>query len=171
MIRSQSKYTGRKKQLFNPIFAARSTLPSTLPLTLSAYHVVVKPPLLGISVEAIQNMYGATNFISTLKNFLTQELAAVEEARYSIANARDRFHLYNYICVLSPSASHVSNIKCIHRLTAHPIQPAKDLRGFSTPGHFDTALIIENVALHKLEGGIQGRCFLFLLILLLQVYE
>jgi hypothetical protein len=120
------------------------------------YRVAKSCPFPNTSVTHLKTDFGAINFIPALQSFLSRHIphALVSASKY------DRFDLYKSILLLLPPMSHTSDLKRLNKLRAHPPTHNRDLRKAPSPGHFDTALVVEDHHLWKSGKGFDGQLFL-----------
>jgi len=118
-----------------------------------AFQLATVPTKRQVSVQDLSALYGAPDFLSSLKRFLNSRVPnACEPSEF------DRFDLYSSISILLPSRTHVDNSKRIVRIRATPHKAREGLQK-SRAQQFDTALIVEKSDEHRLLGGLKGEFF------------
>ncbi|KAF5377941.1 hypothetical protein D9615_006759 [Tricholomella constricta] len=124
---------------------AEPQIPAPQPCTTTAvpvsYAIAKSPSFKNVTVERIHSEFGAVDFIPALTNFLRTSLPSTT----ILPNQLDRFDLFRQI---------VRYILTNRIRTTPAIKP--NGRKLGSPPHFDTALIIENLAEHRQSGGFSG---------------
>ena len=122
----------------------------------SAYRVAKSPAFSSIPLSCLEQAYGASQFLPTLKLFLQNLPGHTLQP-----NEFDCYNIYNAVYVMLPSKLYVSDRKCQNAIHA----TAERDNGPQRPpsyAHFDTALIIEDENLHQDKGGLNGMWYIVL---------
>ncbi|KAG1786129.1 uncharacterized protein HD556DRAFT_1449985 [Suillus plorans] len=127
-------------------------IPSGL-LTSHGYRVAKSCPFPNVSVSRLQTIFGAIDFIPVLQTFLDHHFprSSVSASNY------DRFDVFKSILLILPKKSHVSDLKQLNCLRAHPPIPNRDRRKPAAPAHFDVAFVVEDHELWKSGTGLVLR--------------
>ena len=116
------------------------------------YSLAKQPPYQNITVDKILLKSGTIDFISALSTFVRHTFPGTTV----LLSIYDRFDIYKQLVIKLPHNPYLSQHKQTDRIitslfvNAHGRSPAK-------PGHFDTALVIEDLELYKSDGGIAGE--------------
>ncbi|KAG1831199.1 hypothetical protein DFJ58DRAFT_719589 [Suillus subalutaceus] len=94
-------------------------IPSGL-LASHGYRVTKSCPFLNVSVSRLQTAFGAIDF------------------------EYDHFDVFKSVLLLLPKQNHISDLKRLNQLRAHPAIPNRDRRKPASPAHFDVAFVIED---------------------------
>ncbi|KAG1866944.1 hypothetical protein C8R48DRAFT_599934 [Suillus tomentosus] len=134
-----------------PTFADSDIIPSGL-LASHGYHVAKSCPFLAVSVSRLQTDFGAIDFIPALQTFLTHHFphSSISASQY------DRFDLFKSVSLRLPRRDHISDLKRLNRVRAHPAIPNRDRRKPPSPAHFDVAFVVEDHQLWESGTGFDG---------------
>ncbi|KAG1798045.1 hypothetical protein EV424DRAFT_1352616 [Suillus variegatus] len=116
------------------------------------YHVAKTCPFLNISTSRLQTDFGAIDFIPALQTFLTRHFphSSISASEY------DRFDVFKLVLLLLPQRNHISDVKRLNRIQAHPAIPNCNHRKPPSPAHFDVAFIVEDCQLWESGTGFDG---------------
>jgi hypothetical protein len=130
---------------------ARSFIPSGIQHG-HGYRVAKASPFPNTSVNRLELDFGAVNFIPAFQAYL------LEHHPHLTINAsrHDCFDLYNSIIILIPSCIHTSDLKRLNKIRASPQIPNKKAHKRPKPPLADTALIVEDLDVHRELGGLHG---------------
>jgi hypothetical protein len=121
---------------------------------LNLYSLAKQPPHQNITVEKLTQKFGATNFLPALSAFLRRNLPHTTIT----PSYRDRFDAYKQISIRLPSNRYLADRVLMDRVrTAISVNATG--RASAKAGHFDTAFIVDDMALYESEGGITGDFF------------
>ncbi|KAG1898632.1 uncharacterized protein F5891DRAFT_1129435 [Suillus fuscotomentosus] len=131
-----------------PTFADSDIIPSGL-LASHGYHVAKSCPFLAVSVS---HHFGAIDFIPALQTFLTHHFphSSISASQY------DRFDLFKSVSLRLPRRDHISDLKRLNRVRAHPAIPNRDRRKPPSPAHFDVVFVVEDHQLWESGTGLDG---------------
>jgi hypothetical protein len=118
------------------------------------YSLAKRPPYQNISVDNILLKFGTIDFISALSTFLHHSFPGTTV----LPSIFDRFDVYKQLVIKLPRNPYLSEHNRTDRIRTTPFVNANG-RSQEKPSHFDTALIIEDPQLYKLDGGIAGKFF------------
>ncbi|KAG1730814.1 uncharacterized protein EDB91DRAFT_1239017 [Suillus paluster] len=101
------------------------------------------------NLERVQP-FGAINFIPALQTFLTHHFphSSISPSQY------DRFDVFKSVLLLLPWRNHISDVKRLNRIRAHPAIPNRNRHKPLSPSHFDVAFIIEDRQLWESGTGL-----------------
>ena len=149
----QLDVTQRDFNITQPRGEARAL--SNLNLTHIPYSFAKSPPHKNLSVEKLTEKFGTTNFLPALSSFLRH----VFPGSTITPSHRDRFDAYKQIVISIPRSEYLGEGSWImDRVRTSTFVNASG-RSLAKPSHFDTAFVVEDLALHKLEGGLSGLSF------------
>lgn len=116
------------------------------------YHVAKTCPFLNISTSRLQTDFGAIDFIPALQTFLTRHFphSSISASKY------DWFDVFKLVLLLLPRRNHISDVKRLNRIQAHPAIPNHNHRKPPSPAHFDVAFIVEDCQLWESGTGFDG---------------
>ena len=116
----------------------------------------MRPPYPQTTVDKIVLNFGAIDFVSALSTFLRQNFPGTT----IIPSIHNRFDVYRQLVIKLPHNPYISDLEHTQkdRLRTLPFVKANG-RTPERPAHFDTALVIEDFQLYKLDGGIAGEFF------------
>ena len=116
-----------------------------------SYHVTKAPAFPNTPLWHLEQEYGTSEFLPTLKAFIQQNFTS----HNLIPNKYHHFNIYNInaVHVMHSSQPHVSDNKC--QKTIHTT-PEHNNGKQPSPAHFVTALIIEDADLYHEEGRLHG---------------
>jgi hypothetical protein len=118
------------------------------------YSLAKRPPYQNLTVDKILLKFGTIDFISVLSTFLHHHFPGTTV----LPSIYDRFNIYKQLVIKLPHNPYLSEHKRTDRIRTSPFVNANG-RSPEKPGHFDTALVIEDLQLYKLDGGIAGELF------------
>jgi hypothetical protein len=129
-------------------------IPSDL-VTSHGYRVAKSCPFPNVSVSRLQTAFGAIDFIPALQTFLNHYFphSSISASQY------DRFDVFKSLLLVLPRQTHISDLKRLNRLRAHPAIPNRNQRKLPSPAHFDIAFVVEDRQLWQSEGHLHGMCF------------
>jgi hypothetical protein len=122
------------------------------------YSLAKSPPHQNLTVDKLTQNFGTTNFLTALSSFLRQNLPSTTIT----PSNRDRFDAYKQIVISLPTNEYLCERNIVDRVRTSPSVNASG-RVLAKASHFDTAFIVEDLALYNLEGGISGFFLFFLL--------
>ncbi|KAG1890779.1 hypothetical protein F4604DRAFT_1913578 [Suillus subluteus] len=116
------------------------------------YRVTKTCPFLNISMSRLQTDFGAIDFIPALQTFLARHFphSSISASEY------DRFNVFKSVLLLLPRQNHISDVKRLNRIRAHPAIPNRNRRKPPSPAHFDVAFIVEDRQLWESGTGFDG---------------
>ncbi|KAJ7182097.1 hypothetical protein C8R46DRAFT_985219 [Mycena filopes] len=120
-------------------------------LAATAYSVAKTPSFPDVTVAQLESIYGAVDFVPAFAAFIKKYFA-----RSSLTpNRHDRFAVYKQLSLWMPRNRYIADKirKC--RLRATPAIRPKG-RSLGSPGHFDTALVIEDPSTYRSSAGVEG---------------
>ncbi|KAF7968708.1 hypothetical protein HWV62_29670 [Athelia sp. TMB] len=116
------------------------------------YRVAKSPPFPNTSIPHLIKAFGTADFVSALQLFLNNNMPSTAPR----ASTHDRPEVYKSVLVLLPPQHHISNLKQLNKIRAHPTIPSRDPRKEPSPAHFDTALIVEDREAWQAGVGLSG---------------
>ena len=121
------------------------------------YSLAKTPPHQNLTVEKLTQKFGTTSFLTAFSKFLRHNLPGTTIT----PTIRDRFDAYKQIIISLPTNEYLCERIIVDRIRTSPFVSANG-RTPSKASHFDTAFVVEDSALYKLEGGTSGMFpFLF----------
>jgi Plavaka transposase len=124
------------------------------------YSLAKSPPHQNLTVDKLTEKFGTANFLTALSSFLRHHLPGTTIT----PSIRDRFDAFKQIVISLPTnqflGDHGERI-VMDRVRTSPFVNASG-RALPKAPHFDTALIVEDLPLYKLEGGLAGFFFKFI---------
>jgi Plavaka transposase len=125
------------------------------------YSLAKSPPHQNLTVEKITEKFGTTHFLTALSSFLRRHSP---DTTITPSN-RDRFDAFKQIVVSLPTNEYLGDrgegSVIMDRIRTSPSVNATG-RALRKASHFDTAFVVEDLPLYKMEGGISGFSILFL---------
>ena len=116
------------------------------------YSLAKRPPYQNITVDKILLKFGTIDFISALSTFVCHTFPGTTV----LPSIYDRFDIYKQLVIKLPHNPYLSQHKRTDRIRTSPFVNTHG-RSPAKPGHFDTALVIEDLELYKSDGGIAGE--------------
>lgn len=103
-------------------------------------------------MSRLQTEFGAVDFIPALQTFLSHHFpnSSIPASQY------DRFDLFKSVLLQLPRRDHISDLKRLNRVRAHPSIPNRDRRKPPSPAHFDVAFVVEDHQLWESGTGLDG---------------
>ncbi|KAG1898851.1 uncharacterized protein F5891DRAFT_898267, partial [Suillus fuscotomentosus] len=100
----------------------------------------------------LQTIFGAIDFIPALQTFLNHHFpcSSVSASNY------DWFDVFKSILLILPKNSHVSDLKWLNHLQAHPPIPNHEHCKPAAPAHFDVAFVVKDCDAWKSGTGLDG---------------
>jgi len=130
------------------------------------YSLAKSPPYQNLPVDKLTEKFGTTNFLPALSTFLRHNLPGTT---ITPSNC-DCFDAYKQIVISLPSNRYLGDrTNVMDRVRTSPSVPASG-RALPRHGHFDTAFVVEDLALYKSEGGLSGIYIFFSLIIYLNPF-
>ncbi|KAG1906491.1 uncharacterized protein F5891DRAFT_941482 [Suillus fuscotomentosus] len=116
------------------------------------YRVAKTCPFVNVSMSRLQTDFGAIDFIPALQTFLARHFphSSISASEY------DRFNVFKSVLLLLPWRNHISDVKRLNRIRAHPAIPNSNRRKPPSPAHFDVAFIVEDRQLWESSTGFDG---------------
>jgi hypothetical protein len=116
------------------------------------YTLAKSPPHQNLTVEKLTEKFGTTNFLPALSSFLRHNFPGTTIT----PSNRDRFDAYKQIVISLPSNEYLGERNIMmDRVRTSPSVNASG-RALAKASHFDTAFVVEDLPLYKLEGGLSG---------------
>jgi hypothetical protein len=153
----QLDVTQRDFNITQPHGEARALLNLNLP----NYSIAKTPPHKNLTVEKLTENFGTTTFLPALSSFLRQNFPA---STITPSN-RDRFDAFKQIAISLPRNDYLGEHSFAMDRVRTSIFVNASGRTSAKPSHFDTAFVVEDLPLHKLEGGLSGTFFSYASIL------
>lgn len=116
------------------------------------YRMAKAVPFPNTPVYRLVEDFGAVDFVAALQRFI----ATFIPNSLCRTSSFDRVEVYKSALVILPPQHHISDLKRLHKLRAHPSIPNPDLRKEPLPSHFDTALVIVDRDAWRAGGGLSG---------------
>ena len=135
---------------------ARASSNLNLPNNPIPYSIAKTPPHKNLTVEKLTEKFSTSNFLPALSSFLRQ----VFPGSTIMPSHRDRFDAYKQIVISFPRSNYLGEGSWIKDWVRTSTFVNASGRSLAKPSHFDTAFIVEDLALHKVEGGLSGMFFL-----------
>lgn len=136
-----------------PQAEARASFNLNLPNILIPYSIAKTPPHKNLTVANLTETFGATNFLPALSSFLRHHFPGSTIT----PTHRDRFDAYKQIVISLPRSEYLGEGSCVLDRVKTSISVKESGRTLAKASHFDTAFIVEDLPLHKLEGGLSGK--------------
>ena len=134
---------------------ALSNFKLNLPYIPLPYSIAKTPPHKNLTIDKLTEKFGTSNFLPSLSSFLRH----VFPGSTITPSHRDRFDAYKQIVISIPRSEYLGEGSWImDRVRTSTFVNASG-RSLAKPSHFDTAFVVEDLALHKLEGGLSGLSF------------
>ena len=134
---------------------ALSNFKLNLPYIPLPYSIAKTPPHKNLTIDKLTEKFGTSNFLPSLSSFLRH----VFPGSTITPSHRDRFDAYKQIIISIPRSEYLGEGSWImDRVRTSTFVNASG-RSLAKPSHFDTAFVVEDLALHKLEGGLSGMSF------------
>jgi Plavaka transposase len=118
------------------------------------YSFARRAPHKNLTVEKITEKFGTFNFLPAFSSFLRRNLPGTTIT----PSLRDRFDAYKQIVISLPKNRYLSDHLRLDRIRTTPSVIASG-RALTKSAHFDTAFVVEDLALYKSEGGLSGTIF------------
>ena len=119
------------------------------------YSIAKTPPHKNLTVEKLTEKFGTSNFLPALSSFLRH----IFPGSTIMPSHRNRFDTYKQIVISIPRSDYLGEGSWImDRVRTSTFVNASGW-SLAKPSHFDTAFVVEDLALHKLEGGLSGMFF------------
>ena len=113
------------------------------------------PPNKNLTVEKVTEKFSTSNFLPALSSFLRH----IFPGSTIMPSHRDRFDAYKQIVISFPRSDYLGEGSWImDRVRTSTFVNASSW-SLAKPSHFDTAFVVEDLALHKHEGGLSGMFF------------
>ncbi|KAG6905181.1 hypothetical protein DXG01_004384 [Tephrocybe rancida] len=125
--------------------------PSCSPSSPTSYTIAKRAPFRNVTVDHLASDFGAVDFNSALTAFLR---ASFPHSNI-FPNNFDTFNLYKQIVITHPSNLYLGSQDITSQIRTTPRIEAKG-RKLKSPAHFDLALVIEDLAGYRAEGGLTG---------------
>ena len=145
---------------------ARALSNLNLPNNPIPYSIAKTPPHKNLTVEKLKEKFSTSNFLPALSSFLRH----VFPGSTITPSHRDRFDAYKQIIISFPRSDYLGEGSWImERVRTSRFVNASG-RSLAKPSHFDTAFVVEDLALHKVEGGLSGIFFFQLVYTIILTY-
>ena len=119
------------------------------------YSLAKQPPHQNLTVEQLTQKFGTINFLPALTTYLRHHLPGTTIT----PSLRDRFDAYKQIIISLPSNRFMGDSeRVLDRVRTTPSVKASG-RASAKAAHFDTAFVVDDLALYKSEGGLSGAFF------------
>lgn len=120
-----------------------------------AYSIARTPPNKNLTSEKLTEKFGTANFLPALSSFLHQNFPTSTITPSNL----DRFDAYKQIVISLPRNDYLGEHSFgMDRVRTSTFVNASG-RTLAKASHFDTAFVVEDLPLHKLEGGLSGTFF------------
>ena len=116
------------------------------------YSLAKQPPHQNLTVEQLTRKFGAVNFLPAFTTFLHQQLPNTTIS----PTFHDRFDAYKQIVISLPTNRYLGDRILMDRVRTAPSVNASG-RALAKAAHFDTAFVVEDLALYKSGGGFSGE--------------
>ena len=116
-----------------------------------SYHVAKAPTFPNTPLCRLEQAYGASEYLPTLKTFIQETFTSCA----LLSTKYNRHNVHNAVHIMLPSNPHVNDHK--HQKTIHAtLKQGNGPQKQPSPAYFDTALVIEDEDLHQEESGLHG---------------
>ena len=140
---------------FNITHSQESDTRAKLNLNDIHYSIAKSPPHKNLTIEKLTENFGTTNFLPALTSFLHRNFPSSTIT----PSHRDRFDAYKQIAFSLPSNEFLGEGSLVMDRVRTSTFVSASGRALAKASHFDTAFVVEDLPLHKLEGGLSGMFF------------